>query len=507
MSFFRRLSILLAALFMMMGCGSNMDAVPTATTTEPSNAGDLIASTFETPSHLPALTPSPTVTPDLRLEQLDKLYIASLAYLAADEDGSYEVAHALGYSALYGRPHDMCGPLAFKILQDAGLVSRYITLRDYWLLNPSEDMHLLERTFPRRDFEWLTLDQPINRVDYSQFPLHAGDLLYIYSGASGDYSHVLAVTRVDEVGRAYAVTNNYTEDGFVIQEYMLYDPNQPGEGIFYAWSDPANAHLGLTGFGGFDVWRPKSLPYYADKGDPELIAEIDSILTGLGGEWYLHVERSDGQVFYSRRANYRISDPLALRLPIAVLLLKSLEAMELSSPQTYLENNTLSGRTYISLLNAMLVDADISATTQLRDSLSSLGLDVSRTLQVWGLENTYLTVDTTTVEDLIILQRGLFKGEVLQAAGWELLLDFMREPHPQDAFQSAAPNGFEILNLPFFLSGGFPKVGHMVILDKGGNAYWIVLFSFQSLDVPITSQVQMDAVNQIALAICTSMDN
>jgi len=74
----------------------------------------------------------------------------------------------------------------------------------------------------------------------------------------------LTVTRVDEFGRAYSVTNNFTDAGFVILEYLLYDPSHPGEGIFYEWPDPANRHLGLTGFGGMDVWRPISLPYYSE---------------------------------------------------------------------------------------------------------------------------------------------------------------------------------------------------------------------------------------------------
>ena len=40
--------------------------------------------------------------------------------------------------------------------------------------------------------------------------------------------------------------------------------HKPGEGIFYDWTDPANHQLGLTGFGGMEVWRPISLPYYSD---------------------------------------------------------------------------------------------------------------------------------------------------------------------------------------------------------------------------------------------------
>ncbi|OGN77110.1 MAG: hypothetical protein A2X27_02255 [Chloroflexi bacterium GWD2_49_16] len=221
------------------------------------------------PSPVPAKpSPAPTQTalptPDLAASQLQRLYEASLNYLAQTDAETWQVAGSLGYAPLGGYPSNMCGPLAISILKDAGIVSQTTDLHDFWLLNPEEDVQLLQSTFPVDHFEWLHSDQPIDQIDYSQFPLKAGDLVYIYSGIQGDYSHVLVVTRIDSDGRAYTVTNNYTEAGFVVLEYLLYDPTVPGNGIFYTWPDPANRDLGLTGFGGMDIWRLISLPYYAD---------------------------------------------------------------------------------------------------------------------------------------------------------------------------------------------------------------------------------------------------
>lgn len=225
----------------------------------------------DTPSPIPVSTLliiSPTLslqpTPDLEAEQFTSLYQASLQYIAQTDAETWKVAASLKYAPLGGYPSNMCGPLAISILKDAGIVSRNADLHDFWLLNPDEDGQLLLDTFPVDKFERLHNDLPINEIDYSQFPLKAGDLVYIYSGFQGDYSHVLAVTRVDADGRAFSVTNNYTEAGFVVLEYLLYDPTQPGTGIFYAWPDLVNRALGLTGFGGMDIWRPVKLPYYAD---------------------------------------------------------------------------------------------------------------------------------------------------------------------------------------------------------------------------------------------------
>jgi len=42
---------------------------------------------------------------------------------------------------------------------------------------------------------------------------------------------------------------------FAIPELMLYDPARPGVGQFYDWTNKENRQLGLTGYGGFEIWR------------------------------------------------------------------------------------------------------------------------------------------------------------------------------------------------------------------------------------------------------------
>jgi len=260
----RIVSIFIFILFFLAGCLPNQadsTSAPFATSPTFTNAVPTATATV-TATFIPM--PSPTPTLDPAVQQLDLLYQASLSYLAETDEQAWEVAKRLGYAPLGGYPSNMCGPLAVSMLKDAGLMGQDVDLHDFWLLNPLVDGDLLKNVFPVEHYLWLHTDMPINQIDYRQFPLQAGDLVYIYSGKLGDYSHVLTVTRVDEQDRAYSVTNNYTADGFIILEYLLYDPAIPGEGIFYAWTDPANLELGITGLGGMDVWRPLQLPYYPD---------------------------------------------------------------------------------------------------------------------------------------------------------------------------------------------------------------------------------------------------
>jgi hypothetical protein len=96
---------------------------------------------------------------------------------------------------------------------------------------------------------------PLNKMDWRETPLYPGDFIYIYAGSGGTFEHMLVVNRVDADGRAYAVTNHKTSDGYIIEEVLLYNPTNPDEGIFQAWTARHNSKNGSTGFMGFEVWR------------------------------------------------------------------------------------------------------------------------------------------------------------------------------------------------------------------------------------------------------------
>lgn len=207
-----------------------------------------------------------TLTPDsetlsaqgpLSYPQQLLLYNVSLRYLAPTTADASRVAKDLNFIGRDGHPSNMCGPLAFAILRDAGLVDPKINLEEYWLLNPRDwsDQKLLEKTFPSDRFVHYEFTQSLKNFNWARFPLLPGDFLYIYSGKGGNFEHMLVVSRVDSQKRAFAVTNYATRDGFIIEELNLYDPAEKTAGIFYTWTANPYAKLGATGFAGFDLWR------------------------------------------------------------------------------------------------------------------------------------------------------------------------------------------------------------------------------------------------------------
>lgn len=216
----------------------------------------------------PECAPSaaPTLPPALRR----RVTQAAQAYLAPDQEAARKVAQRLGFAPT-ADPSNMCGPLAVAILRDAGVVQSGPSLAPYWLLDPREDAYLLRRLFPPQRFCYRHFAQGPFQVDFSAFPLHVGDFLYLYAGRWGTFEHVMVVTRVDDQGRAYAVTNlNLRPEGyFVVREVLLYDPHRPGVGMFATWADYHHAAIGLTGLGGFDLWRPLPGAWAAPPSSPE----------------------------------------------------------------------------------------------------------------------------------------------------------------------------------------------------------------------------------------------
>ncbi|MBI5951245.1 MAG: hypothetical protein HY865_06290 [Chloroflexi bacterium] len=248
---------------------------PTSTATQTSTATPTASATFT-----PTITPSPTatftatatltrsemmiangeiaITGPLTQEQQIKLYEASLSFIAPTYSESKKMSVLIN-QARFSDPSTTCGPLAIAILQKAGLVGEDRAPHDLFLINPDlgKDRLVIESFFPEEKYSDTRRKVRIDREDWFANPLVPGDFVYIYSGTGGNFEHMLVVARVDSLGRAYSVTNYNTEEGFIIDEALLYDPADPNAGLFPQWTEKQFAKLGSTGFAGYEVWRLK----------------------------------------------------------------------------------------------------------------------------------------------------------------------------------------------------------------------------------------------------------
>lgn len=275
----RNLFLLLICLLALSACGAKgMTPSPTASlqpaTQTPTFTPTANATPAPTNTHtpIPSATPvPPTATLTLKQQREARLYQASLHYLADTAEQADLVAREIDFAS---GPHESadnaCGPLTVAIMRDGGYLPEDANPHDMWLLCPREDnpeCHgldtLEQKFFPKTEYDYIWVDESIGSYDWAKNPLQPGDWLYLFvrKGISKyeGFDHMLVVTRVDDYGRAYSVTNINKGDGFVIQEELLYDPRRPDQGLFSELTnDKLRKELGMTGTAGFLLIRTKA---------------------------------------------------------------------------------------------------------------------------------------------------------------------------------------------------------------------------------------------------------
>jgi len=506
----RLISLILITPFLLSACGPAYLSTPSPTL--PPLASN------------PTLRPRPTVTATPRTvqpepldddiltrAQKERLYRASLAYISPTQEDALAAAERLDY-VQYAHPSNMCGPLAIAILRDAGLVSRYTDLHDFWLLRPDNQAEIIDRTFPSSRFEHFHFNQSIRDFDFNAFPLKAGDVLYLYAGSQGTFEHILTVTRVDEQGRAYTVTNlNTQRDGYyVIEEVMLDDPSQPGIGQFYEWTDEKNKWIGMTGFGGFDVWR-FAAPVQDDTPEELALAdELDSIFERAGGEWHaIILDLETGRRVHDRHSADAVHVASVIKAPVAMLLFASLEAQGVPASELpiYLESHGV-GRTLAQQLHAMLVNSEEEAAASLLDTIRKSGLNVNATLADWGAAHVDVFNRVAPLEEIAHLMAGLYQGDFVSPQARQIILDLMAEHTPNDdtrlgVLTSLLPEGGEFYNKRGTITEGRLVVGDAAILiwpsENGRRAYVIVIFGYPG-EIPTNDRKLVTGIEQAALA-------
>ena len=411
--------------------------------------------------------------------------------IAKDELEAQDVARGIDYmeGSGYEHPSLMCGPLSIAILGDSGLLAVGADVSDFWLPDPKgPDRNLFKQTFPERFYEWIDEKESIGEIDFTQKPLYPGDLMFLRAGNRGSYGHVLVVTRIDDQGRAFSVTNFKTPDGFIVDEVMLYDPKKPGEGKFYEWTDARNSRLGLTGFGGFYLWRPKDASFLlpAERYDclyPKLKEEIDTLLAESKGKWRVLIQDLDGRTIYAKRPDKILHPASVIKIPIALDFFSLMEGKGLNLEEI-LSSGT-KGRSFDQLLRAMLVDSEEEATEILRSYLQvQPSHSIEQTLQNWRAWHTTTSPRRSTASDTTLLLRGLYQGRFLAVEARKKLLGYMREyTNPDDTrvgiLRSRLPFGSNIYNKRGTITSEMLVVADAAIVEIPGNVLTMVFYGYR----------------------------
>lgn len=377
----------------------------------------------------------PTVSDVLTEEQRKRLLDASRTFIAPDLQSAREMALEVDF--IEGRNEDastMCGPLAIAIMQSAGLLGTWVDRHDFWLLNPKVNLRPVEYTMPDHLYDWYEFDSPIVSNDWKSFPLMAGDMVYLHAGSGDTFEHVLVVTNVDELGRTYTVSNFFVTNGTIIEERMLYDPEDPAAGQFAAWADRSVRNkLGNTGNGGWRLWRVKdgrSLQFPTDQASVALRESLDALMVQANGEWFGEIKEIDGRLLYQFNPYEPFHPASTIKVPIALAFFHWLEGEAISDWRSYIAEHGVGGRTFAQLLEAMLVDSEELATETLTDFLEKAYLE--ETWIAWGLKATTVDPRHSSAVDLVACFENLYSGNWVSAESRTYLLNLLSTYTPND---------------------------------------------------------------------------
>ena len=418
--------------------------------------------------------------------QAEKLRKVALAYTAVDEKSAIQVAKSMNYLGVNGFPSTMCGPLSIAILCDAGLLHRGVDLGDYFLLDPrpEKDSNLVDATFPPDKYTKYELLEPINSIDYNQFPLMAGDFIYLFAGKHGNYDHMITVDYVDNAGRAYAVTNLNTSKGYVIREVMLYDPQHPGEGQFFEWTDNDNRELGLTGFGGMWIWRLSKPPNELSSASKSLEEKIYSIQMAAGGKWFIYVQELGADPLFSERSDFIIHPASTIKIADSILFFKALEKIGTEDFSTFLDAYGTDGRSFRQLLHAMLVESEEAATLSLENWTDEI-INANQTLHDLGFPKTCISPRQSTAHEMVKMLIGLYEGKLVSPEATRLILDYLAEITINDnimlgVIRPEMSAGDVLYDKRGEIASGLVVVGDLGLLLHRGHAYAIAIYAFRN---------------------------
>ena len=340
---------------------------------------------------------------------------------------------------------NVCGPLAVSVLlgwrlnKKDGSVTNVsdsltsgtriegIAPNDMWLGSPETDPNRYRNAFPPDEYDNFHITESIGTVDFSNIDgageLKPGDFLYLDGGS---FTHYIAVSRRDEMGRLYCVSNvpSSKKGEFEIKEVMLWDPNTM-DGFFRNWASGVGPEKARTGLKGFYLWRRKQelRPLLQDNQSKELRDSLTNELREHPSiSWHVHIsELGEGQIFeWRNRIPYM--DKAAVSLPILMIVLKKLqeeynEDIQKNGVLNTLENVYVNGKSLDKHINNLLM-GDYKYSVGLLYKFANL----ENGIKSLGLKNTQVMYGKTTQKDIYSCWEKIFCSDYLEPKVIQYLL-------------------------------------------------------------------------------------
>jgi hypothetical protein len=183
---------------------------------------------------------APDQTLESRLPWQLRLIETAQELITSNEDQTQSIADQLSfYPGNVRGMEDLDGPLAIWILHESKILlseESPVFKYTYFRLGELDSEWRFWMQFPISDYTRFDIPEPADLVDFTAWPLLAGDV--VITNNNGKYTHLFVVTEADDTGKAFTVAPIRQEDNSVlIQKALLYDPGNNVVGLLKnSWS-------------------------------------------------------------------------------------------------------------------------------------------------------------------------------------------------------------------------------------------------------------------------------
>jgi len=453
------------------------------------------------------------------------LALVASTYVTDDPQKAVEISQIIRGDVM-ADSSNICGPLATSILlgwglNEDGIIEQSleglesvrltgVEPNDMWLGTPETTPERFEAAFPDSEYNSWHITESIGLLDFNNIEgigeLEVGDFLYLDGGS---FTHYLAITKKDEQGQIYSVTNYINDNGeFVIGEVMLWAP-ETGTGFFRDLAIGIGPERAYTGRSGFYLWRRRDV---ADNilTDSQWEAYrnwfVDTLRNKSEGDWNIEIyELNNGEMF-EWRSGMSYHSASTIKVSLSVVAMQSLEDKYPDQDLVEIINSKgYEGRTFAQLFEAMLVNSEELATEQLADFVSETFGSVNLKISDLGLEQTTYYPRRTNQRDMLNLWEDLYTGELLSEVGTDIILSYLEQYTSNDdtllgSIREFFPEGsVKIYNKRGVITDGILTVQDtgIVVIDtpQGKRVFYFGIAGESSLENGVPYEQMVDFID------------
>lgn len=382
------------------------------------------------------------------------LAFTARSFIAKTPEEADEVA-----TLLRGQPYssasNICGPLSYapllglarsggSIVHGGTPITDGILPREMWYASPegfeASNPDLFEWAFDPEKFDHIIETRSIGAIDFNTTILQPGDFLYLQGGSA---AHFITVSRKDENGRLYAVTNRPNSEGkFIIDEVMLWDP-ETKTGFMREFAKGYGPNKTTTGKNGYHLWRrrdpltPENVEILMDEKSIHFRNTMQKFLENAQGDWNIaifDIDEDKGIFYWRNRTEYHPAS--TIKVPLAAITLRRISQVyekEIKSKgySQILSTKGVEGRTFEQLLRAMLVYSEEAATDICAGYAATIN-PLTKQFEEIGLHNTTYIPRKSTQMDLLNSWNLIFGKKFLNSDEQEYLLQMLSEQTDND---------------------------------------------------------------------------